>query len=87
MQDRLIAQGHRISIIFITGHPTDGARARAMKAGAVGFLNKPFGPDHLIGCIERTIPTLRHRALSQWDSNQKSALSSKMIFTNSVSSH
>ena len=41
LQDRLIADGHRIPIIFITGHPDDNVRARAMKAGAVGFLVKP----------------------------------------------
>jgi len=38
LQDHLIARGHRIPIIFITGFPEDGVRARAMKAGAVGFL-------------------------------------------------
>ena len=35
LQDRLIARGHRIPIIFITGYPDDSVRARAMKAGAV----------------------------------------------------
>src|SRR6478735_5053217 len=38
LQDRLIAEGHCIPIIFITGHPDDSVRARAMKAGAMGFL-------------------------------------------------
>ncbi len=55
LQDRLIARGHRIPIIFITGHPNDNVRARAMKAGAVGFLSKPFDVDQLIGCIEKAL--------------------------------
>ena len=55
LQDRLIARGHRIPIIFMTGYPDDNVRARAMKAGAVGFLSKPVNDDHLIGCIERAL--------------------------------
>ena len=43
LQDRLIAQGDRIPIIFITAYPEENVRARAMKAGAVGFLSKPLG--------------------------------------------
>ena len=55
LQDRLIARGHRIPIIFMTGYPNDSVRARAMKAGAVCFLNKPFSEDHFIGCIEKAL--------------------------------
>ena len=53
LQDRLIADGHRIPVIFLTGHPSENARARAMKAGAVGFLSKPHDANHLTGCIEK----------------------------------
>jgi FixJ family two-component response regulator len=49
LQERLIARGHRIPIIFMTAYPNDNVRARAMKAGAVCFLNKPFSEDHFIG--------------------------------------
>jgi FixJ family two-component response regulator len=55
LQDHLIARGHRIPIIFMTGYPNDSVRARAMKAGAVCFLNKPFSEDHFIGCIEKAL--------------------------------
>jgi FixJ family two-component response regulator len=48
LQDRLIARGHRIPIIFMTGYRDDSVRARAMKAGAVCFLNKPLREDHYI---------------------------------------
>jgi FixJ family two-component response regulator len=55
LQDRLIAKGHRIPIIFLTGYPDDSIRARAMNAGAVCFLSKPQDAHHLIGCIEKAL--------------------------------
>ena len=42
LQDRLIAQGSRIPIIFITAFPEQNIRSRAQASGARGFLEKPF---------------------------------------------
>lgn len=55
LQDRLIAHGHRIPIIFITGYPNENDRTRAMKAGAVTFLTKPYVEAHLIRYIEKAL--------------------------------
>ena len=55
LQDCLIARGHRIPVIFITGYPEDGPRARAMEAGAVGFIRKPYDVEHLIGCLDKAL--------------------------------
>ena len=55
LQDRLIATGHRFPIIFITGYPDENARVRAMKAGAIAFLSKPFNADHLIGYLDKAL--------------------------------
>lgn len=55
LQEHLVARGHCFPIIFMTGYPNDSVRARAMKAGAVCFLNKPFHEDQFIGCIERAL--------------------------------
>ena len=55
LQDRLIAGGHRIPIIFITGYPDENARVRAMKAGAIAFLSKPFNADLLIGYLDKAL--------------------------------
>ncbi len=55
LQDMLIAEGHRIPIIFITGHSDDNERARAMNAGAIAFLSKPVNPDHLVGHLEKAL--------------------------------
>jgi FixJ family two-component response regulator len=55
LQDHLIARGHRIPIIFITGYPDENVRARAMKAGAVAFLRKPVNPDDLLGFLGKAL--------------------------------
>ena len=55
LQDQLIARGHRIPVIFMTACPEENARTRAMKAGAIGFLSKPFNDDQLLGYLEKTL--------------------------------
>jgi FixJ family two-component response regulator len=55
LQDRLIADGHRMPIIFITAYPEERIRVRAMKAGAICFMSKPYSDESLIGCIERAL--------------------------------
>ena len=42
LQRQIVAANWRIPIIFITSHADDDARARALEAGAVAFLYKPF---------------------------------------------
>ena len=51
LQGRLIAQGKRIPVIFITAFPQEASRARALQAGAAGFLTKPFDGQTLIGLV------------------------------------
>jgi FixJ family two-component response regulator len=55
LQDRLIADGCRVPIIFITAFPDERVRARAMNAGAVCFMSKPYSQDRLIGCLENAL--------------------------------
>jgi len=45
-------QGNKTPFIFITAFPDESVRARALKAGAIGFLAKPFAAPDLIKCIE-----------------------------------
>jgi FixJ family two-component response regulator len=52
LQSLLIAQGLNTPIIFITAFPDDRVRARVLKAGAVGFLSKPFTEACLIDCLK-----------------------------------
>jgi FixJ family two-component response regulator len=44
-------QGYRVPFIFITAFPDESVRARALKAGAIGFLAKPFAGPTLIKCL------------------------------------
>jgi FixJ family two-component response regulator len=55
LQSRLIADGHRLPVIFITAFPEERIRARAMEAGAIGYLSKPFNEEHLIGCLDKAL--------------------------------
>ena len=49
LQARLAAAGYKIPLIFITAHASDReARARALQAGAVDVLYKPFKEEVLL---------------------------------------
>jgi FixJ family two-component response regulator len=52
LQGLLFARGHRVPFIFITAFPDETIRARALKAGAICFLNKPFDRLTLIKCLD-----------------------------------
>src|SRR4029453_13085478 len=45
VQDRIVAEPPEMPIIFITGSGDVPMTVRAMKAGAVEFLMKPFGDE------------------------------------------
>jgi RNA polymerase sigma factor (sigma-70 family) len=55
LQEMLTKAGHRIPIIFITGHGDITMSVRAMKAGAVDFLAKPFNDQDLLEAIQEAI--------------------------------
>ena len=55
LQSRIAADGHRIPLIFLTAFPEERCRMRAMRAGAVGFLSKPFDEGSLISCLKTAL--------------------------------
>lgn len=55
VQERLKKQRQCIPIIFITGHGDVPMAIRAMKAGAVDFLTKPFDDKALLESIKKAI--------------------------------
>ena len=55
LQRRIVATRWRIPIIFITSHADDNARARALEAGAVAFLYKPFREEELLNAIDAAL--------------------------------
>ena len=50
-----LAEREAPPIVFITGHGDIPSSVKAMKAGAVEFLAKPFGDDELLRAIEASI--------------------------------
>jgi FixJ family two-component response regulator len=57
LQTRLIADGYHTPVIIVTAFPAESVRDRALKAGAIGFLTKPFSSDRLIECIGKALQT------------------------------
>jgi FixJ family two-component response regulator len=55
LQARLLADGYRLPFIFMTAFSVDNARARALKAGAICFLAKPFAGEALISCLHTAL--------------------------------
>jgi FixJ family two-component response regulator len=61
LQTELAKAGIRIPIIFITGHGDIPMSVKAMKAGAVDFLTKPFRDQDMLDAVSRAIEHDRKR--------------------------
>jgi len=55
LQDHLRSEACMLPIIFVTGYGDVPMTARAMKAGAIDFLQKPFNEQELLEAIERAL--------------------------------
>jgi FixJ family two-component response regulator len=55
LQDRLIAQGSRIPIIFITAFPEQTIRSRAEAGGALACLEKPFRCGAMVELLRQAL--------------------------------
>jgi FixJ family two-component response regulator len=66
LQAHLQANNCFTPIIFITAYPKESARARALDAGAVAFLTKPYEEGALIGSLE----TALRRREQRWRGQQ-----------------
>lgn len=64
-QDVLASRGVHIPIIFITAHGDVPMTSRAMKAGAVEFLMKPFQKDGLLAAVHQGLERDRRRREAQ----------------------
>ena len=63
LQRELAAHGIKLPIIFITGYGDIPMSVRAMKAGALEFLTKPFRDQDLLNAIQQALE--RDRATRQ----------------------
>jgi FixJ family two-component response regulator len=69
LQEALAATDAQLPIVFITGHGDIAMSVKAMKAGAVDFLAKPFNDQNLIdaiqGAIAKDLQARKERAVVQ----------------------
>ncbi|USI74672.1 response regulator transcription factor [Sphingomonas morindae] len=52
---QMVERGNRLPVVFVTGHGDIAMSVRAMKAGAIEFLAKPFDNQELLDAIHRGI--------------------------------
>ena len=66
LHERLVQSGIDVPVIFITGFGSIPQSVRAMKAGAVDFLEKPFENQALLDAVNRALErsrlALQHRS-------------------------
>lgn len=55
----LSASGKVIPTVLITAYPDDGVRERALAAGVIGYLSKPFDDNDLLACIRAALTNAR----------------------------
>jgi len=55
LQERMSERGFHAPIVFVSAHGNVSATVRAMKGGAVDFLEKPFEEEDLLGAVDRAI--------------------------------
>jgi len=73
-QKALLEGGREEQLVFITGHGDIPMCARAMKAGAVDFLPKPFKPRQLLESVQRALTRSAEKRRRASEKNQVRAL-------------
>ncbi len=55
LHQQLVQSGKLIPTILITAYPDDCDRARALQAGVIRYLTKPYDEDALFACIRSAV--------------------------------
>ena len=55
LYENLLLQGKAIPTVLITAYPSDHDRARALRAGVISYLTKPFDEHDLLASIRRVL--------------------------------
>jgi FixJ family two-component response regulator len=58
LQEHLKAEGRDLAIVFITAYPNDRVRSKALQAGAIAFLHKPFDDQALVDAVNKGLATV-----------------------------
>jgi len=81
VQSLISEQGLNLPVIVLTGHGDIGTAVRAMRAGAVDFLEKPFNRERLLDALQAALRRLAdregQRAHEQWARTQIAALTER----------
>lgn len=59
LHQRLSTSAEPVPTILITAYPDDGVRERALAAGVIGYLSKPFDENDLLACIRSALTRAR----------------------------
>ena len=65
LQAELAKSNIHIPIVFITGHGDIAMSVRAMKAGAIDFLSKPFRDQDLLDAVNQALERDRKRRIEE----------------------
>lgn len=60
-QQRLAAAGYNLPVIVISADKDDSFQEKALKAGAVGFLQKPFEDHYLLHMVNQVFVDLKNK--------------------------
>ena len=56
LHHNLARSGHNIPTILVTAYPNEAIRSRALTAGVLCYLAKPFADNDLLACINLALP-------------------------------
>ena len=76
LQDLLLEQGLELSLVFISGRADVQSGIRAMKGGAIDFLEKPFSERALLDAVERA---LERDARRRGDRAERATLQARLL--------
>jgi FixJ family two-component response regulator len=78
LQQRLIELRSPLPLAFITGHGDVPLAVDTMKKGAFDFIQKPFGPEQLVGLVERLLEQARISFAAHQQAACRTALLAKL---------
>jgi FixJ family two-component response regulator len=78
IQERLASVEQPPSIVFISGAADVGTSVKAMKAGAIDFLAKPFETDELLTAVKVGLRLAEDRLLARTETSKARALLARL---------